>query len=249
MRPSRPVRANGSSRPWRSGAGPAGCMLKRERPSSSGRPRRCRSRRRTSSIPTPSSSSYGADTARWFMLSDTPPERDIEWTEAGVAGAWRFTQRLWRLVHDVAQLPDQWCVQIREHRRAARQPCVAPSTRACMPWARISRACASIARSPASMRWPTRLSEAMQQPVYGAGQPRRHARSGQNPCPDVRAHDAASGRILLACPGVPGAGGPGAVAQGRPETARRNNRHHRRAGQRQAPGRSYDPEGPGLIRG
>ena len=48
---------------------------------------------------------YGADTARWFMLSDTPPERDIEWTESGVAGAWRFTQRLWRLVHDIAELP------------------------------------------------------------------------------------------------------------------------------------------------
>jgi leucyl-tRNA synthetase len=47
---------------------------------------------------------YGADTARWFMLSDTPPERDIEWTEAGVSGAWRFTQRLWRLVHDVAEI-------------------------------------------------------------------------------------------------------------------------------------------------
>ncbi len=40
---------------------------------------------------------YGADTARWFILSDNPPERDMEWTEAGVAGAWRFTQRLFRL--------------------------------------------------------------------------------------------------------------------------------------------------------
>ena len=48
---------------------------------------------------------YGADTARWFMLSDTPPERDIEWTESGVDGAWRFVQRLWRLVNDVAALP------------------------------------------------------------------------------------------------------------------------------------------------
>ncbi|MEM7633232.1 MAG: leucine--tRNA ligase [Pseudomonadota bacterium] len=45
---------------------------------------------------------YGADTARWFMLSDTPPERDIEWTEAGVVGAWRFVQRIWRLVGQVA---------------------------------------------------------------------------------------------------------------------------------------------------
>ncbi len=47
---------------------------------------------------------YGADTARWFMLSDTPPERDIEWTEAGVEGAWRFTQRLWRIVNDAGQI-------------------------------------------------------------------------------------------------------------------------------------------------
>ncbi len=40
---------------------------------------------------------YGADTARWFVLSDNPPERDIEWTEAGVAGAFRFMGRVWRL--------------------------------------------------------------------------------------------------------------------------------------------------------
>ncbi len=44
---------------------------------------------------------YGADTARWFMLSDTPPERDIEWTESGVVGAWRFVQRIWRLVNQI----------------------------------------------------------------------------------------------------------------------------------------------------
>jgi leucyl-tRNA synthetase len=43
---------------------------------------------------------YGADTARWFMLSDSPPERDMEWTDSGVEGAWRFTQRLWRLVDE-----------------------------------------------------------------------------------------------------------------------------------------------------
>ena len=40
---------------------------------------------------------YGADTARLFMLSDSPPERDLEWTEAGVEGAFRFLQRIWRL--------------------------------------------------------------------------------------------------------------------------------------------------------
>ncbi len=43
---------------------------------------------------------YGADTARWFILSDNPPERDIEWTEAGVLGAYRFTQRLYRLAEN-----------------------------------------------------------------------------------------------------------------------------------------------------
>jgi leucyl-tRNA synthetase len=46
---------------------------------------------------------YGADTARWFMLSDTPPERDIEWTSAGVEGAYRFLQRVWRLVNEAAE--------------------------------------------------------------------------------------------------------------------------------------------------
>jgi leucyl-tRNA synthetase len=46
--------------------------------------------------------SYGADTARWFMLSDSPPERDVIWTEEGVQGAYRFVQRAWRLVSDLA---------------------------------------------------------------------------------------------------------------------------------------------------
>ena len=41
---------------------------------------------------------YGADTARWFMLSDSPPDRDVQWTDQGAEGAWRFTQRLWRMV-------------------------------------------------------------------------------------------------------------------------------------------------------
>ncbi|NWH08169.1 MAG: leucine--tRNA ligase [Alphaproteobacteria bacterium] len=41
---------------------------------------------------------YGVDCARWFMLSDTPPERDSEWTQSGVDGAWRFIQKVWRLV-------------------------------------------------------------------------------------------------------------------------------------------------------
>ena len=54
---------------------------------------------------------YGADTARLFMLSDSPPERDIEWTEAGIEGAWRFIQKLWRIATtfhaDDHQVPSQ----------------------------------------------------------------------------------------------------------------------------------------------
>jgi len=43
---------------------------------------------------------YGADAVRLFVLSDSPPDRDIEWTVAGVDGAWRYVNRLWRLVED-----------------------------------------------------------------------------------------------------------------------------------------------------
>jgi leucyl-tRNA synthetase len=48
--------------------------------------------------PDPIIDQYGADAVRWFMLSDSPPERDLPWSEAGIEGAWRFVQRLWRLI-------------------------------------------------------------------------------------------------------------------------------------------------------
>ncbi|HEC91335.1 MAG TPA: leucine--tRNA ligase, partial [Alphaproteobacteria bacterium] len=51
---------------------------------------------------------YGADTARLFMLSDSPPDRDLEWTDAGIDGAWRYLNRLWRLVcRAVAEMPEK----------------------------------------------------------------------------------------------------------------------------------------------
>jgi leucyl-tRNA synthetase len=46
---------------------------------------------------------YGADVARWFMLSNSPPEGDVIWNDRGVQGAWRFVQQLWRLVADAAE--------------------------------------------------------------------------------------------------------------------------------------------------
>ncbi|RYE03691.1 MAG: leucine--tRNA ligase [Sphingomonadales bacterium] len=48
--------------------------------------------------PEPIVDQYGADAVRWFMLSDSPPERDLEWSENGIEGAWRFVQRVWRVV-------------------------------------------------------------------------------------------------------------------------------------------------------
>ena len=50
---------------------------------------------------------YGADAARLFILSDSPPERDLEWTESGLEGAWRFINRLYRLVSENENLPQK----------------------------------------------------------------------------------------------------------------------------------------------
>ena len=64
---------------------------------------------------------YGADTARLFMLSDSPPDRDLEWTDAGVDGAWRYLNRLWRLVDErVAGLPQHG--RLRGELRRGRRP-------------------------------------------------------------------------------------------------------------------------------
>lgn len=70
---------------------------------------------------------WGADCARWFMLSDSPPERDVVWTEAGIQGAGRFIQRVWRLIDDLAEKaalsgasqPEELGAEALELRRAA----------------------------------------------------------------------------------------------------------------------------------
>jgi leucyl-tRNA synthetase len=75
---------------------------------------------------------YGADTARWFILSDNPPDRDMEWTEAGVAGAFRFTQRVFRLAEALdgvrtEMMPDGFGPAGRALRRATHR-CIAAVT-------------------------------------------------------------------------------------------------------------------------
>ena len=64
---------------------------------------------------------YGADAVRWFMLSDSPPERDLPWSEAGIEGCARFVQRLWRLfaLHDPAATGTDRALARRTHRAIA----------------------------------------------------------------------------------------------------------------------------------
>jgi leucyl-tRNA synthetase len=70
------------------------------RPVKVGRSEKMSKSRRNTVDPTASIAAYGADTARLFMLSDSPPERDLEWTEAGIDGAWRYLNRLWRMFEE-----------------------------------------------------------------------------------------------------------------------------------------------------
>ena len=77
---------------------------------------------------------YGADTARWFILSDNPPERDMEWTESGAAGAFRFTQRVFRLAEALdgvrtEMMPDSFGAAGRTLRQATHR-CIAAVTEA-----------------------------------------------------------------------------------------------------------------------
>ncbi|MCQ0969449.1 leucine--tRNA ligase (plasmid) [Paracoccus sp. TK19116] len=63
--------------------------------------------------------SYGADTARWFMLSDSPPERDVEWTAAGAEAAHKFLARVWRLSDETAEGGDDPSLDRAAHRAIA----------------------------------------------------------------------------------------------------------------------------------
>ena len=49
---------------------------------------------------------YGADTARWFMLSDSPPDRDLEWTGAGIGGSYKFINKIWKLLNEIISIED-----------------------------------------------------------------------------------------------------------------------------------------------
>ncbi len=71
--------------------------------------------------PDPMFDAYGADALRWFMLSDSPPERDLEWSENGIEATWRFVNRIWRLFgeHDATATGDDKPLDRALHRAIA----------------------------------------------------------------------------------------------------------------------------------
>jgi leucyl-tRNA synthetase len=69
--------------------------------------------------PEPILEKYGADAVRWFMLSDSPPERDLEWSEAGIEGASRFVQRVWKLANGAATAGEDDALERKLHRAIA----------------------------------------------------------------------------------------------------------------------------------
>jgi len=71
--------------------------------------------------PEPIVEQYGADAVRWFVLSDSPPERDLPWSESGIEGSWRFIQRLWRVFQpsDTPATGDDIALDRKTHRTIA----------------------------------------------------------------------------------------------------------------------------------
>jgi leucyl-tRNA synthetase len=80
-------------------------------------------------------STYGADTARLFMLSDSPPDRDLDWTDSGIDGAWRYVNRLWRMMTELkvplaesgAPQPENFTKAVNEVHRAIHKTVAAVS--------------------------------------------------------------------------------------------------------------------------
>jgi leucyl-tRNA synthetase len=81
--------------------GPAGIVTLDDQPVTLGRIEKMSKSKKNTVDPMPMFDQYGADAVRWFMLSDSPPERDLPWSESGIEATWRFVNRVWRLFDDV----------------------------------------------------------------------------------------------------------------------------------------------------
>ena len=189
---------------------------------------------------------YGADTARWFMLSDSPPERDVIWTEAGVQGAFKQTQRLWRLVCEIERVVG---------RRASGAPGRLRRRRQAHPPDRAWRARQGRRRhrAPALQRLhrdDLRIRQCSQRRDRrgrrGAGGRRSSLGvrgGGRHPRPLFRADDAASRRGMLGGAGPRDLRRPESVARRRPQPHRLDPRDLCRAGERKEARRALDRTG------
>ncbi len=160
--------------------------------------------------------SYGADVARWFMLSDSPPERDVIWSDERVQGASRFVQRLWRLVERISRDRQDGPRRPTDHVRRRRvQPAQGRPRRAGQGVVRD--------RAAAFQRLPRPYPRIRQRfgRDFGEGRQacRRHRLGGSgssnHPGSTFRADDAASGRGVLAGLGAVRAGFGGQLAPNR----------------------------------
>ena len=159
---------------------------------------------------------YGADVARWFMLSDSPPDRDVIWSDERVQGASRFVQRLWRVIGEAAEIaktapsarPASFGAEALGLRKAAHGALDKVSTgieklhfNVCLAYIReFTNALADMLASP-------------EPPAPGPGL--GHPRSRGHSCSTVLAHDAASGGGVLGRAGAIRAGFGGGLAQNR----------------------------------
>ena len=149
----------------------------RDRPAS----RRCRSRRRTPSTPTTSSATYGADAARWFMLSDSPPERDVDLDRGGRAG--RLALRATAVAagrrgrRDRQGAPAARPADFSERRLRSQGRPSARSPRS----PTISRSCVSTSASRISTNSPMRCGDAIGQSRKRAGARLRLGLAGSRP--------------------------------------------------------------------
>jgi leucyl-tRNA synthetase len=90
------------------------------RPVTLGRVEKMSKSKRNTVDPEPILEKHGADAVRWFMLSDSPPERDLEWSESGIEGAARLVQRIWRLaVGDAGSEGEDETLRRKVHRAIA----------------------------------------------------------------------------------------------------------------------------------
>ena len=191
-------------------------------------------------------STYGADTARWFMLSDSPPERDVIWTEAGVQGAFKQTQRLWRLVCEIERIvgperpptPAQYGEEAQRIRRIAHAALAKIEDE--IERLRFNVCIATI------YELANELGAAVGAIRRGAGRgrsARRLRRGRRHSRPLLCADDAASGGGMLGGARPQDLRRREPMAGRRPQPHRLGRCHLCRAGQRQEAGRAHDRAG------